>query len=334
MHIGRHFPLRDIFFWTSRETVAFLALGLTPPTLASLGVWLPHLPWPPIALIGVAVAFVTGFKGNAAYNRLWEARQIWGGIVNASRTWSNLVHGFLGDDDDATKRVLLLRHFAWLTALRFQLREPRTWEGMELRHNRAFQEANYHVVERTEKVMDRLEPYLSAPELELVRPWKNRAEHVLALQGATLHTLAQGELTEHRHVEMERCLSTLFDLQGRCERIKNFPYPRQYATLNLLFIWLLIALVPFAVFSQLSEQGSPLYWLSAPTTLVICWLFHTMDKISEASENPFEGSANDTPITTMSRAIEIDLREMAKTRGLSGLDPIPAPHPPEHLIQL
>lgn len=177
MHIGRHYPLKDVFFWTLRETGIFVAIGLLPLGLAAAGVPLPALPWPPVAMVGVAVAFVTGFKGNAAYNRLWEARQIWGGIVNASRAWSNLVHGFVADDEPATKRTLLLRHVAWLTALRFQLREARGWEGMELPHNRAYQQANFRVIERSEKVLDALADVLSPAELELVKPWKNRAQH-------------------------------------------------------------------------------------------------------------------------------------------------------------
>ncbi len=335
MHIGRHYPLKDVFFWTIRETLLFVVIGTIPLGLAAAGIRLPALPWPPVALVGVAVAFVTGFKGNAAYNRLWEARQIWGGIVNASRNWSNLVHGFVADDEEATKRTLILRHVAWLTALRFQLREARAWEGMEIPQNRAYQQANFHVAERSDKVLDVLAPLLSERELELVKPWKNRAQHLLALQGQTLRALAKGALSEHRHVEMERCLALLFDLQGRCERIKNFPYPRQYATMNLIFVWMLILLLPFAVYGQLAAiEGGVFAWLSVPTTVLIAWLFHTMDKVSESSENPFEGGANDTPISTMSRAIEIDLREMAKTRGLSGLEPIPAPLPPEHNIQL
>jgi putative membrane protein len=73
MHAGRHYPLKEVFFWTVREIVLFSALGLLPPVLWTLGVPLPHLPWPPVALVGTAVAFVTGFKGNAAYGRLWEA---------------------------------------------------------------------------------------------------------------------------------------------------------------------------------------------------------------------------------------------------------------------
>lgn len=324
MHAGRHYPLKDVFFWTLRESIVFVALGLLPPLRWLGGVPLPHLPWPPVALVGTAVAFVTGFKGNAAYGRLWEARQIWGGIVNASRAWSNLVHGFLGPDDAEARRLLVLRHVAWLTALRHQLREPRAWESMQLPHNRAYQARTFHVPERTGKLLDELAELLPETEVRAMADRKNRAMHVLGLQGDTLRALAvEGKLTELRHIEMERLLGGLYDLQGRCERIKNFPYPRQYATMNLIFVWLFILLLPFAVFSLLVDLGDQLMWLTVPTTLVIAWLFHTMDKVSESSENPFEGGANDTPISAMSRAIEIDLRELSDARGLP-LSPVPA----------
>lgn len=49
------------------------------------------LPIAPIGTIGVAVAFYVGFKNSQSYDRFWEARKIWGGIVNVSRAWSNQV---------------------------------------------------------------------------------------------------------------------------------------------------------------------------------------------------------------------------------------------------
>ncbi len=183
MHAGRHYPLKEVFFWTLREILLFAALGLLPPVLWTLGVPLPHLPWPPVALVGTAVAFVTGFKGNAAYGRLWEARQIWGGIVNASRAWSNLVHGFVPEELTDTRRALILRHVAWLTALRYQLRDPREWESMNLPHNRAYQEQNFEVPERKGKVLEELASLVDERELTLLQPLKNRAAHLLSLQG-------------------------------------------------------------------------------------------------------------------------------------------------------
>ncbi len=61
--------------------------------------WLT-VPWLPIALIGTAVAFITGFKNNASYARLWEARQIWGGIVNTSRSFGVMACDYLLPEPD------------------------------------------------------------------------------------------------------------------------------------------------------------------------------------------------------------------------------------------
>jgi ion channel-forming bestrophin family protein len=336
MHAGRHYTAKEIFFWTLRETFVFVTLGALPPLLVLGGVQLPELAWPPVALLGTAVAFITGFKGNAAYNRAWEARQIWGGIVNASRIWASSVAHLValpaaggsldGDAVAASKRALIFRHLGWLTALRFQLREGRVWETQDLPHNRAYQQRTFDVAERSGSLETELSKYLPAAEVAPLLPKKNRAILLLGEQSAALRTLAdQGALTELRHVELERCLATLIDLQGRCERIKNFPYPRQFATLNLIFVWMFIVTLPFALIGFF-DASEDLLWINVPATVAIAWVLHTMDKISEATENPFEGGPNDVPITAMSRGIEIDLRELGE------LGDVPPPLTPVHNI--
>lgn len=324
MHAGRHYTFREVFFWTLRESVVFITLGALPPLLALGGVPLPALAWPPIALLGTAVAFVTGFKSNAAYNRAWEARQIWGGIVNVSRAWANQVNHYIAIDSDTVQKTLVLRHLGWLAALRFQLREPRVWESQSLAHNRSYQQRTFEVAELSGKVESELSKYLPADEVTALIPKKNRAVLLLGQQSKVLRELADsGALTELRHIEMEKTVAQLLDLQGRCERIKNYPYPRQFATINLIFVWLFILTLPFALFGFFAELGPTLMWLVLPATAMIAWVLHTMDKISESTENPFEGGPNDVPITAMSRGIEIDLRT------LSALDDVPPPLSPQ-----
>jgi putative membrane protein len=81
------------------------------------------VPWQPLSVLGIAVAFYLGFKNNASYDRIWEARKIWGGIVNNSRTYGAAVVAFVqGENDTEIKKRILYRHIAWLTALRYQLR--------------------------------------------------------------------------------------------------------------------------------------------------------------------------------------------------------------------
>ena len=117
-------------------------------------------------------------------------------------------------------------------------------------------------------------------------------------------------LTLLRHFGMENMLVNLYDQQGKCERIKNFPYPRQFATINLFFVRLFTILVPFGMLQEFDKLGDHYIWLTIPFTVLVCWVFLTMEKIGEATENPFEGTPNDIPMAALCRTIEIDLREM------------------------
>jgi ion channel-forming bestrophin family protein len=328
MHTGQHYTIKEVSRWTRRETAMFFVIAAVPTVLYSVAGWKwLTIPWLPIAMVGTAVAFITGFKNNTSYARLWEARQIWGGIVNSSRAWGVLVLDFITESHrpspkDNTIRSaqqrMIYRHIAWLTALRYQLREPRSWETMQKRHNVEYRNrAHYTVPEWDGELEAELARFLEPDELQHVLRKKNRATHILALQSHELRELAaQGALTEFRQIEMEQRLAELYNDQGRCERIKNFPYPRQFATLNLFFIWLFIGLVPFGLLQEFQKLGDPYVWMNIPASVIVAWVFHTMDKIGEASENPFEGSSNDVPITSLSRTIEIDLREMLDEENL------------------
>lgn len=309
MHAGRHYSLREVMAWTRRETAVFVAVATVPTMLYALAGWRwLTISWLPIAVIGTAVAFMTGFKNSAAYGRLWEARQVWGAIVNSSRTFAMLVLDFV--PDPGARRRLFLRHYAWLTALRYQLREPRSWENMRRAHNTEYQR-KYKVAEWDGQLGAELAGLLSGDEHSYVLARKNRATHLIHLQSQDLRRCAEpGVPGEMRHLELERLLAVFLDAQGRCERLKNYPYPRQYATLNLFFVWLFIGLTPFGLLPELQKLGEGFVWLTMPLGVMIAWVFHTMDKIGESSENPFEGSPNDVPITSLSRTIEIDMREM------------------------
>ncbi|MEO1653941.1 MAG: bestrophin family ion channel, partial [Bacteroidota bacterium] len=163
----------------------------------------------------------------------------------------------------------------------------------------------------------------------------------LNLQSRQYGKLMKDRLIEDfRHMEFKKMIGELFTLQGKAERIKNFPYPRQFATLNLFFVWLFLFLLPFGLLNEFNSIGdlllskdfdSPIFqviaqhfiWLTVPFSILISWTFFAMERIGDVSENPFEGVANDVPITTISRGIEIDIREMI------GDDPqeIPDSHP-------
>ena len=92
MYTKKKYSLRDMILWTRLEILYFLVIASVVALLYErIGFRWLQLPWTPVALIGTAVAFLIGFQNNAAYGRAWEARKIWGGIVNESRTWATMV---------------------------------------------------------------------------------------------------------------------------------------------------------------------------------------------------------------------------------------------------
>lgn len=323
MHAGRRYSLKEFIYWTRRDIYVLSVFSVIPTALFYFLDWKwLGIPWVPIALVGTAAAFIVGFRNTQTYNRLWEARQIYGAIVNTSRSWGLLVKDFISGEPDKNElhRIhteMIYRHMAWLTAMRFQLRESKTWENIRNKKSNLEYSSLYKVEEWENDLGTSLKPFLSSIELEYVLSKKNRATHLISLQSAQLKKLKeQGLIEPLNYVELENLLVNLYEQQGKCERIKNFPYPRQFATINQMFIRLFAGLIPFGILNEFQKLGDWMIWLSVPFSVVVGWIFLTMERIGESTENPFEGGANDVPITAMSRTIEIDLREMLDEKDL------------------
>jgi len=326
MHTGNHYKITEFLIWTRRDIYVLILLSAIPTVLFQVFdlKWIA-IPWVPVALVGTAAAFIVGFKNTQTYNRLWEARQIWGAIVNTSRTWGMMSKDFV-NADQAEIEQLIYRHCAWLTALRFQLRKPQSWENTNKPHFKEYR--NYFTIPEWDgNLEEELKKYLSDEEHDYVISKKNRATQLIALQSKHLKSLRAEEKIEHyEYVEMERRLADLYDHQGKCERIKNFPYPRQFASINLFFIWLFVLILPFGMLNEFQKLGGDLVWLTIPFSVIVAWVFTSMEKVGEATENPFEGGANDIPMAALSRTIEIDLRDMLDENNL------PAPITPMNNI--
>jgi putative membrane protein len=326
MYIGCAYRLKDILYWTRREIYLVVLISAIPTALYQLlDLHWVAIPWVPIAIIGTAAAFAVGFKNTQTYNRLWEARQIWGSIVNTSRTIGILTIDFI-DADKAVHQKIIYRHFAWLNALRYQLREPKQWEYSDRIYNKEFRRF-YKVPEWEGNMGNELEKYLSPEELQYILPKKNRATQLISLQSKHFQELHKnGRIQPLNYIELQNTLSQLYDHQGRCERIKNFPYPKQFASINFYFVWLLVIMLPMGMLNEFQKLGNLYVWLTIPFSVIVSWMYITMDKVGEATENPFEGSANDIPMAAMCRTIEIDLRDMLDEKDL------PAPVVPVYNI--
>lgn len=318
MHAGNSYKLKEFILWTRRKIYWLVLVGIIPPMLyeATGFKWLA-IPWTVVALLGTATAFLVGFKNTQTYSRTWEARQIWGAILNSSRAWGTMSRDFLNADTEKTKE-LIYRHFAWLTALRYQMRDPRIWETANKPYNVEYKRF-FTVPERETTLESELAKYINANELKYILTTKNRAVQLMSLQSKTLKELyANKQLDSYEFVEMQRMVKDFYDQQGKSERIKNFPYPRQFATINALFIKLFCFLLPFGMLKEFDKLNDSMdgimkgnmVWLVVPFSVLISWVYTSLEQVGESTENPFEGGANDVPISQMSRTIEIDLREM------------------------
>ena len=281
------------------------------------------LPIEPVTTIGIAVSLYLGFKGASAYNRWWEARRVWGDIVNNSRMWannvSNLIYSENQDIDPKVQCELIERHLAWVNALAYQLRATtRLKESIKTRifgHRLRFDHHDFH------QTADSYRQHLNAAESREIEHYTNPAVHILRRQGDRLRELArQGYLDSIRHTQLMERLDSFYSSQGSCERIKNTPFPRQVANFGQAFTWTFIAILPLAfveVFENLvaAHRMSTLvaheYMLTmVPFTILVSWIFFLMEKVSDSTEDPFEGGVTDVPISALCRTIEIDLKQI------------------------
>jgi putative membrane protein len=317
MHIGKSYTFLEFLIWTKRTIYVLLLLGMVPVLLYEVAgfKWFA-IPWTAVGLLGTATAFIIGFKNTQTYNRGLEAQQTWMAITNSSRAWGLWCRDFLSDPVKSTE--LIYRHFAWLTVLRYQLREKRIWETTTNAYNEAYKKF-YEVPENNIPLEVALAQYLSPAELRFILGANNRGAQVLSLQSKTIRSLYDDKSILINHfIELEKIIREFYDQQGRSERIKNFPYPRQLSIMNRFFIRLFCILLPFGMlreFDRLNEgvegvMKGNMVWLVIPFSLVISWMYTSLEQVGVSSENPFEGSANDVPVSQISRNIEIDLREM------------------------
>jgi putative membrane protein len=199
------------------------------------------------------------------------------------------------------------------------MRTPKPWETAIL--DRTNQEMDVKPPEVRSTLEKDIKPYISESDYDYVMSKNNKQTALLYLQSHHLRKLKEaGIVWEFSFLELEGIVKTLFTLQGQSERIKNFPYPRQFATLNHFFMWIFVLLLPLALVPQFADIGQgmlanhPLIgdifvWFSIPFYVIVAWIFHTMERIGRTGENPFEGTVNDVPISTIARGIEIDLRQ-------------------------
>ncbi|ASZ09904.1 hypothetical protein KTO58_26415 [Chitinophaga pendula] len=245
------------------------------------------------AVLGTAIAFFIGFNNNQAYGRWWEARIIWGGLVNDSRSWARSLLHYVDTSDDAKAadivERMIYRHIAFLYALKAGLR--RNGDRYYTR-------------------------YLTEGELSEVDDQANTPNAILDLQARDLQELSKRHAIDgFRFRDISDLLVKLCDGMGKSERINNTVFPPSYIFFTRVFIWF------YVIMNTLMMTETVDYW-----AILFGWafgfVFHVTHQNGVSIMNPFEENQTSIPLDSITRTIEINLMEMM------GEADIPAPVAP------
>lgn len=231
-----------------------------------------HIPATLPGLMGTALAFFIGFNNNQAYDRWWEARIIWGGMVNDSRSWSRSLIAYC--KDPVYQRRMILRHIAFLYALKSSLRKQHDYN--------------------TEK-------YLTSEEISSISSFRNQANAILDMQAIDLDKIEKdNSIDNFRFLGLNSLLENFCDGMGRSERINNTVFPVTYVYFTKLFIWLFVVLITMSVSPAVGPWSILFGWL-------IGFVFHISHINGMSLMNPFEDIPAGVPINSITRIIEIDM---------------------------
>lgn len=297
------------------------------------------IPWLPISLIGTAVAFYVGFKNSQAYDRLWESRKIWGAMVNNSRKLGAMIKNYRSDEmadftsNDSIRKEIVYRHIAYLYQLREQLLRPARWEHVSLSwvYGKFNQRRRDKYFNNFKEELDQLtgRSYLSPEETQSLAGFTNKATQILDKQTQSVQWLYEKKMINSmQQIDVQTMLNSFYEEQGRAERIKGYPFPRQYASLSFVFVSVFVFLLPFGIVGEFAKLGDAMIWMTVPVGVIIGFVYVMMELIGDYSENPFEGLHNDIPLLAICRTIEIDMLEMIGEKN------IPAPIQPKKNILL
>lgn len=274
--------------WRRLLLVGGLALVLTVGHIETHSFVLRDITALPFTLTGFALSVFLGFRTTTAYNRFWEGRTLWGGLVNASRNFTRQVQTWVAAPPDAAPDAA--RDLAVL-ALRREL----------VRHVIGFAHALRQRL-RDQHAPDEYAPLLDPALLARLADEPNRPQGILAHVAARLRDAYDQGLLHPQHVPvLEASLAIMTDVQGGCERIGGTPLPYVYRVLVHQIVGVYCVFLPFGLIHTLQ-------WFAPAVTVLVAYAFFGLDAIGEELDNPFEIDANDLPLAAITRGIELDLR--------------------------
>lgn len=299
MIVHDYFSLRRLSPAVSRRLGWLFLFGLAVTLLFT------HLRWHvvsnpslPLSMMGGALSIFLAFRNNSAYDRWWEARTLWGGLVNNARTLARQALTLIDHPPDGSPsgdpspgRHLVELQIAYVHALRCHL--------------------------RGQNPFPELGPTLPPDDISRLRGQRNVPLALLLQMGQVLRQqYDQGRLDSYRFTTLDRTLVEICNVQGACERIKNTPLPRQYEYVPRVLVGVYCLLLPFGMVEGLGL-------ITPLMSTLVSFIFLSLESIGRDIENPFENTVHDTPMSSLSRTIEINLRQNLGDRQLpADLSPV------------
>jgi putative membrane protein len=293
MIVKRNFNPIKVIQYVKTELIFSVAIAVTVFVLHKQGVTAISFPFSIAAILGSALAIFIAFRNNSSYSRWWEARTLWGGIINSSRVLARLIITFTDshshqqnydkERSELFKKEMIYKVIAWVHALRLHLRKQDNWQE--------------------------LKPFLSEQEFDELQKSQNKPNFIHLISGKKIYeAMANGTLGGFDSFQMEGQLLALANYQGGCERIKNTPLLRQYDFFTRVFLYTFMLLLPFSLIGDFTKMN--IDYLMIPVSIVISFVFAIIGKVGEVNEDPFENRITDVPLTAMCNTIERDLKEM------------------------
>ena len=261
MHVGRQYKFTQFLGWTRWEAGYLIGWSLLVTLFLQVSHWnFLTIPAPILTIIGSALAIILAFKNQQCYARFNEALVLSGQLISNSLILANKLTSTIGNLDAARSgpglKEIFYRHLAWLTALRFFLREKKSWENTSEAGNARFL-AKLPTPESQSSLKDELKAYLPDADVQKVLAHRGDKEAlILHWQYEAISDLHNKKLiSEYMLIVLTAALDELVRVQGALKRIKNYPYARNYYSIAVFLVAIFVAIVPFGLFPYAQELG-------------------------------------------------------------------------------
>lgn len=285
MILDKKIPFQYVFQKIKKDLIFILVVGLSVNYMSTL--FASHLPEMPLnvpTFLGTAISVLLSFKISQSYDRWWEARKVWGAIVNDSRSLVLQLQNFVGDKKHTAIKTLSFRQIAWCYSLGQSLR------GLN--------------------PLENLDQYLSEKDIDAISTHNNKPLAILQLNIDTMRQLKEeNQLDVFSHVQLDNTMVRLVDAMGKAERINSTVFPVTYRLFLHFAIYLFVIVLSISL-----RNVDPVFEI--PLLILLSSVFLLLEKTAYHLQDPFRNRPSDVSITAIARTIEINIKQLLQEQNV------------------